>query len=629
VNRFESAILLLLFAAAFASAVPTEAYASIELDEEEVVFRLEDTGSAKVFLTGDFNNWNPKMDSMVNRGGVWELRLYLVPGRYRYAFVVDGVNMPDPDNPNRDVDGNTFFIFVEEEGTYSIVFEATEKGERKIEEIYEPYGAVAASAGKDYGLFTASAGVDGEIDGSLRGNILIGAEYEPTASDPMKAYLVRAKGEWVGDIFKLGAFHRSGRAGFDDPLSLFTDVGPYAYPLDLFCRGAEAAIGWKNSVAGRVFFANRIDGYESGLENMYYTEFDGNPLDKDMIGASLKGSIKPVTLEYLYRHDRGRMMEGVNIVEVYEERTSHGILFEFDKKGWPGLKAEYLSGRTWQMPQADGSEKIEWEEGYRALAEVSWSKGPFFGTLGWNRTTIERNPDLMYYSDWNDAGMDIFDAGAEYNTDRVKTGLTIDYIEFSGDGGKGRNFWLQNPNFWLDGDMLRTELLQFGDSKNMWRAVLNLEEGGVDTIPGPYRLEGYISVKANWDGDQARSIFEISGGKGIRAGSYLSVHADLRYVSYNDDRWVGESSFFDLWAGLRGNLGGSGWAAIGVGVAPHRFDRWYFDFTGDGRESYLLDQDLFQDVNQYDEGRLIEELGRAEQSLAEDWRISFEVGFSF
>ena len=193
----------------------------------------------------------------------------------------------------------------------------------------------------------------------------------------------------------------------------------------------------------------------------------------------------------------------------------------------------------------------------------------------------------------------------------------------------GGNFWLQNQNFWLDGDMLRTELFQFADSRKMWRAVLSFEESGIDTIPGPYRLEGYLTAKGNWDGDQSRSMFEISGGKGIRAGSFLSVHADLRYVSYTDDRWTGESSFFDLWAGLRGSLGGTGWAALGVGVAPHRFDRWYFDFTGDGRESYLLNQDLFLEVTPYGEEYLLESLGKAEKSLSEEWRLSFEAGFTF
>ncbi len=647
-KRFGSAILFLISAAAILSAVPVPAYASIEVDEEEVIFRFVDTSAAKVFLTGDFNNWNPTMDSMVKRGGNWEVRLYLVPGRYRYAFVVDGKSVPDPDNPNRDTEGNTFFIFVEEDGVYKIVYEVTDTGERKIDEIYDPYGALAATAVEDYSLFTASAGVDGEIDRSLRGNFLIGAEYEPTAEDPMKAYLVRAKGEWVTDKFSLGAFHRSGRVSFDDPLSLFTDVGPYAYPLDLFCRGAEATAGWENSIEGRVFFANRIDGYRSWHErSLRYTRYYWNPVDKDMIGASLKGTIEPVKLEYLYRYDRGHGQSdwdeyGRSCYYSPETRTSHGLLLEIEKQDWPVFKAQYLSGKTKleahsiivhpdSIMSVEGMSEYDkdWEEGYRAMAGISYSRGAFLGLFEWNRTTMERYPGLLDSLEyWDDATMDIFSIGFEYEAERLKIDLDLDFLDFGGSGGTGRTFWLQGWNFWLDGDMVRTELLQFLDSERMWRAVLSIEEGGADEIPGPYRLQGYLLAKANWDGETERSIFEISGGKGIRAGSYLSIHTDMRYVQYSDDRWVGESGFFDLWAGLRGNLGGSGWAALGVGVAPHRFDRWYFDFTGDGRESYLIDQFHLWWVEPGEEAAFIEELGKAEKILSEEWRLSFESGFS-
>ena len=642
-GRFKAAYWILIFACALAAA--STGYASIEVDEEEVVFRLADTGASKVSLMGDFNNWNPTMDSMVKRGSVWEVRLYLVPGKYRYMFVVDGENISDPDNPNRDEDGNTFFIFIEEEGVYGIVYEVASDGERTIDEIYTPYGALTATAVEDYGLFTASAGVDGEIDGSLRGKILIGTEYETTAEDPIKAYLVRAKGEWVTDKFRLSAFHRSGRIGFDDPLSLFTDVGPYAYPLDLFCRGAEASAGWKNSFEGRVFFANRIDGYESGLERSGYNSlFNGNPEDKDMIGTSLKGSFKSLILEYMYRYDRGpgeRQWRDYS-VNGYETRTSHGLLFEFGKKNWPGITAEYLTGLTklnavhftfpsFPDPMEEATDyDSDFEEGNRALVEVSWSRGPFIGLLGWHRTTIERNAELLRPDYWDDARMDLFDADVKYESEKMKIGLKVDLLDFGGSGGMGRTFWLQGSNFWLDGDMLRTELLQFLDSKRMWKASLNIEEGGVEEMPGPYRLEGYLTAKANWDGDGVRSMFEISGGKGMRAGSFLSLHADLRYVSYSDDRWIGDDSFLDFWAGLRGTLGGQGWVALGIGVAPHRFDRWHFDFTGDGRESYLLDQGLFMGVDRFGgEDALVESLGEAEKSLSEEWRLGFEAGFTF
>ncbi len=367
----------------------------------------------------------------------------------------------------------------------------------------------------------------------------------------MNAYLVRAKGEWVTDRFSVGAFHRSGRVGFDDPLSLFTDVGPYAYPLDLFCRGAEVAAGWKNSVEGRVFFANRIDRPWVGTD---YLPESGRRFvtDKDMIGGSLTGRFGSFRLEYLYRHDRGPENEWSagdsvwTMISGYESRTSHGLLLEIEKKDWPVLTAQYLTGLTQLIansiysPQVEASGTdlseydLDWEEGYRALAGISWPKGSFLTLLKWHRTTIERNAEVYdRMIDWEDARMDLYEAGVSYCTERITLDFNIDFLDFSGSGGTGGTFWMNNSNFWLDGDMLRTELFQFIESERMWRATLDVEEGGVEDIPGPYRLEGYLLAKVNWDGYEDRSMFEISGGKGIRAGSYLSLHADLRYVSYN------------------------------------------------------------------------------------------------
>jgi hypothetical protein len=426
---------------------------------------------------------------------------------------------------------------------------------------------------------------------------------------------------------------------------LFTDVGPYAYPLDLFCRGVEAVAGWKNSVSARAFFANRIDGYDARIREAEYNRLIFNdPEDRDMIGASLEGSVKSTRLGYMYRHDRGaeRRIWWSDIDSMYmsgyETRSSHGILLEHVHRDRLRITGQYLTGST-RLHAADyyyvvmeedpWDRESGWEEGYRALAEVSWTQGAITALAGWKRTTLERNADHLSTYTWKEARMDIYDAGLGYATGRLKMDFEADFIEFNGDGGTGRNFWLQSSNFWLDGDMVRTELLQFLDSRRMWRLSLKIEEGGVEDIPGPYRLEGYVLAKTNLDNDASRSIFEISGGKGIRAGSWLSLHTDLRYVSYTDDRWVGESSFFNLWAGLRGHLGGSGWAAIGIGVAPHRFDRWYYDFTGDGRESYLLDEGLFNIVNRYFEEGLLEELGRREEELSEEWSFTFEGGFSF
>jgi chromosome partitioning protein len=53
-----------------------------------------------VYLVGEFNGWRIGEESKLwNRGkGVWEKRLALPPGRYRYKFVIDGKWVLDPIN---------------------------------------------------------------------------------------------------------------------------------------------------------------------------------------------------------------------------------------------------------------------------------------------------------------------------------------------------------------------------------------------------------------------------------------------------------------------------------------------------------------------------------------------------
>ncbi|MFZ1985318.1 MAG: isoamylase early set domain-containing protein [Desulfatitalea sp.] len=55
----------------------------------EVVFNFE--GKAKsVCITGDFNQWAHDSHCLVQRQGVWSIRLRLPHGPIHYAFVVDG-----------------------------------------------------------------------------------------------------------------------------------------------------------------------------------------------------------------------------------------------------------------------------------------------------------------------------------------------------------------------------------------------------------------------------------------------------------------------------------------------------------------------------------------------------------
>jgi anti-sigma factor RsiW len=61
-----------------------------------VELELADVSAQTVAVAGDFNGWD---SAQMKQGadGVWRVRLSLQPGRYQYAFVVDGETwMPDP-----------------------------------------------------------------------------------------------------------------------------------------------------------------------------------------------------------------------------------------------------------------------------------------------------------------------------------------------------------------------------------------------------------------------------------------------------------------------------------------------------------------------------------------------------
>ncbi len=67
----------------------------------DVRFVYVDRGAESVVLVGDFNDWNAGATPLRRTGdGVWTALVPLSPGRYRYAFMVDGTRWtPDPAAP--------------------------------------------------------------------------------------------------------------------------------------------------------------------------------------------------------------------------------------------------------------------------------------------------------------------------------------------------------------------------------------------------------------------------------------------------------------------------------------------------------------------------------------------------
>ena len=85
-------------------AAPPVAAATAEAtaNPEVTQFVLVAPGAKSVTLVGDFNDWSTSATRLVRQAGdgVWWITIPLPPGRYRYAFIVDGNDWRnDPNAP--------------------------------------------------------------------------------------------------------------------------------------------------------------------------------------------------------------------------------------------------------------------------------------------------------------------------------------------------------------------------------------------------------------------------------------------------------------------------------------------------------------------------------------------------
>lgn len=70
----------------------------------EIVFSVFAPQAHSVFIAGDFNNWRrDEISLMDTRNGTWTKKISLLPGRYRYRFVIDDRWQEDLGNPLKEV----------------------------------------------------------------------------------------------------------------------------------------------------------------------------------------------------------------------------------------------------------------------------------------------------------------------------------------------------------------------------------------------------------------------------------------------------------------------------------------------------------------------------------------------
>jgi len=80
-------------------------YYGVNQMNDAVVFVTLYPRAGSVQVAGDFNNWQPTMTPMQKVGdtGVWQTKLKLPAGKYRYRLVVDGQWQQDPYNESTEL----------------------------------------------------------------------------------------------------------------------------------------------------------------------------------------------------------------------------------------------------------------------------------------------------------------------------------------------------------------------------------------------------------------------------------------------------------------------------------------------------------------------------------------------
>lgn len=635
----------------------------IRIEDEEIIFGLTAPGAERVYVVGDFNGWNPTIDRLIEVEGLFEIRLYLVPGRYRYRFIVDGDSISDPDNPAVDAEGNSVFHLVESATGLSITMgEAAIKTTGVVEEVsFEAELGAIAGAYRD--AVNAAFRLEGSSGDRIEARFAVG--YEVTIRDDEmrrgEVLFTRATGIYNFKKGRLEAFTREADLDFHDPVSLFGPSGIYRYPLGSLCRGLLYEGRLPLGIEGKAFYANRLegpaDGFESTWEPSVSSFFSAREItDSDIIGLRLGSKLWRTRFAYLMRRDRRPFpyawSGGDNLPYVsfrgYERVLVDGFLLSIEGEGPMTFEFELLEGESrLSSTEIDSSGEAgsapyeaEWEQqnGLRFHSGVRYGGDRLGFALSIDQTLLSGYP-----------GMD--EGDSRFREQAVVRGAADMRFPFGYIGARGRVerrssgsggnlFWLRRRNFFLDGDEISTGRLPFMGSDDLYELeILFVQPMGAEWAPQPitesrgmedhfepFALPLVLSFVERWDRGNDR-VSEMRFSKGAELHRLIRLFVDARYVSYDIEGWSGENDFLDLFVALRGRIGDDSWVSLGLGVNPTSYDGWLYRRTGCGRERYLVERGLLEAGISREE--LLGALEETERALSEEWSISFEAFIRF
>lgn len=635
-----------MLAAALASA---PCLCSVAVEEEEVVFRLGATDARSVHVVGDFNGWNPTMDLMVATQGGFEIRLFLLPGTYRYRFLADGVSRPDPDNPCLDPDGNSCFILAQRgEALEIILAKGALAAEARSASSISPSARFDAVASEGSASLFAQARIAGTIDEKIESNLAIGSaeDFAEGKRTTGESFLLRCSASYRFERGSLTVFSRPAReitAG--DPLRLIGSVGPYRYPVSLFSRGASFEGTLPLGIETWLLYASRLSGYRSGLEGVP-SERDLDAwreyVDSDIFGMRLGAKIDGAAIRYLYRQDRRprhgawRSPElGEELYRGFEKEEVHGVWFSLS--GYRGITAEgellfgknrisaTSAGEYESFPFRDVALEAEREHGYRLCAKVRRDGEKTRSEIVCAQTTLEGGGSAS--GERSDGSRISLGGAMEIEGDPLAIGFGAKLDVYTA-RNTGSVFWLGRTNFWLDGDEIESGLVPFLSARDVFEVTISAAWRCEPAGELPWGKGIRLTVTQRGSGSSGESVLrEIRLSNGIGVHPRIAALVDMRGVSYGYGPI--KRDFVDAFLSVRGSVTKTLWCAVGTGVNPYGFDRWLYAYSDHGREDYLLDRGVFGALATQGEAAAMKALLDAEEALAEDWIVTFEAGFAF
>jgi hypothetical protein len=645
--------LALLVVLAVAILAPSLCRASVAVEEEEVVFKFAGVEAGRVFLAGDFNGWNPTIDLMVKGEAGFEIRLYLLPGRYRYRFVVDGVSTRDPDNPCLDAEGNSCFTLLQRDGSLEVILAETAGGAPSGSEKTRMTPSVRIDAAATDGaasLFSAW-GIQGVVEERLDADLAVGLteEFSEGNEGRGESFLLRSLASYRFERGALSAFARPSEAiDLGDTIGLIGAVGPFRYPVSLFSRGVAFEGTLPLGIEGRFIYASRLRGYCSGLEGSadssdIFSRRDF--VDSDIYGLRLGAKIKNADVRYLFREDRRPKYgawrfpaSGDDFYDGFERDEFQGFSLSIPGEGDVVLDGELLFGRSFLsatgrlFENAEGradiedvSREREWEHGRRFSVGVSRAGARLRTGMRLAQTTLEGDraarggrPDGSRTS----LGGNIVFGHSSHS---IALAGKVEQYSFS---NTGTIFWLARTNFWLDGDELTYDLVPFLSSRGIYELTFSWSRNHEPLGGLPWGKGLRLSTIQRGDASGGGPFFrEIRFTSGVGIHPRLTFLLDMRGASY---RYPGITrDFVDAFLSLHAKVTKSLWCAVGTGVNPYGFDRWLYTFSDHGREDYLYGRGVFRALAAGGETAAMRALIGAEDALADDWAVTFEAGFTF